>query len=153
MKLRPLRPQDVERLHALETAANVFPWSRAQFTDSFRDGHFGWAVEEAGQLQGFALFARVLDEATLLNVIVDPALRRRGIGRQLLLDALRELARNEVRRCLLEVRVGNAAAIALYRALGFVADGTRRDYYPAAGGRENALLMSRDLPEQNLEII
>jgi ribosomal-protein-alanine N-acetyltransferase len=41
----------------------------------------------------------------------------------------------------LEVRPSNAAARALYRAEGFAEVGLRRDYYPAAGGREDAVIM------------
>jgi [ribosomal protein S18]-alanine N-acetyltransferase len=49
-------------------------------------------------------------------------------------------------RVLLEVRQSNAAAQALYRALGFRTDGLRRRYYPAsASQREDAVLMSIDL--------
>jgi ribosomal protein S18 acetylase RimI-like enzyme len=49
------------------------------------------------------------------------------------------------RRLLLEVRNSNNAAIALYRKFGFSDDGVRREYYPAADGREDALLMSMQL--------
>jgi ribosomal-protein-alanine N-acetyltransferase len=45
----------------------------------------------------------------------------------------------------LEVRAGNAPAIALYEGEGFVRVGVRRGYYPAAGGREDALLLRLEL--------
>jgi ribosomal-protein-alanine N-acetyltransferase len=153
MRLRELSAGDAAALHALEVATNAFPWSLQQFSDSFGAGHCGWGVERAGALQGFALFSQILDEATLLNILVCAEAQRQGLARRLLQTALPELSRRGARRCLLEVRVGNAAAIALYRRFGFGVDGRRRDYYPTLDGREDALLMSRDLPFQNLETV
>jgi ribosomal-protein-alanine N-acetyltransferase len=43
------------------------------------------------------------------------------------------------------VRTSNTAAIALYHSSGFVDLALRRGYYPARGGREDALIMKRDL--------
>ena len=39
-----------------------------------------------------------------------------------------------------------AKAISLYRSMGFEAVGRRKGYYPAAEGREDAIIMSRTLP-------
>ena len=49
-------------------------------------------------------------------------------------------------RAILEVRRSNASAIALYRALGFATVGERRGYYRRAGGGEDALVMTLELP-------
>jgi ribosomal-protein-alanine N-acetyltransferase len=48
-------------------------------------------------------------------------------------------------RMVLEVRASNEAAISLYRKMGFSDIGLRRDYYPAEDGREDAILMGREL--------
>jgi len=153
MSLRTLLADDATALWELECLDNPFPWSLRQFEESFGSDHFGWGAERAGRLQGFALLSQILDEATLLNIVVHPELRRQGLGRNLLLTALAGLSLRGAARCFLEVRVSNARAIALYRSLGFRVDGKRRDYYPAATGREDALLMSRDLPYQVLESV
>lgn len=151
--IRALVPGDAARLHQIEQACTAFPWTLNQFIEGLEGEEFGWGDEHDGALTGFALFQQVLDEATLLNTAVHPDWRRRRIARELLLHALTHLPARGVVRCLLEVRVGNAAAIALYRSLGFGVDGRRPHYYPAVGGREDALLMSRALPGQPLEII
>ena len=153
MTLRPLCRTDGDALYDLERAANAFPWSRQQFIDSLAGRDFGWAAERDGQLVGFALFSQILDEATLLNILIRSDCRREGLARQLLAMGLPTLAARGARRCLLEVRAGNEQAIGLYRSFGFQLDGRRRDYYPAANGREDALLMSRDLPEQEQESV
>lgn len=146
--LRKLTPEDAPAICAIEQMANPFPWSLRQFQDSFAIGDFGWGMERGGFLIGFMLFSHVIDEATLLNIVIHPQWRRHGFARELLVYGLRELAQRGATRCLLEVRVSNFGAIELYSSLGFEVDGKRRDYYPAHDGREDALLMSRSLPLQ-----
>ena len=108
------------------------------------------AVEEKAVV-GYAALAVVLDEGTLLNLVVAPQARRRGTARRLLAALLLHARERNLARVLLEVRAGNGAAIALYESAGFTVDGRRRDYYPARSGlpAEDALLMSRQL-EDNL---
>jgi ribosomal-protein-alanine N-acetyltransferase len=149
--LRALAVGDAAVLHRIECASTAFPWRLSQFVEGLAGGEFGWGAEIEGELRGFALFNQVLDEATLLDIAVDPRWRRRGLARLLLEYALPRLSARGAGRCLLEVREGNQPAIALYRSLGFVDDGRRRDYYPAAGGREDALLMSHPLSDPPLE--
>ena len=103
------------------------------------------AIEERGLL-GAILLTRVLDEAEIVNVVVDPAARRQGTGRQLLCAALALLREREVKRCYLEVRASNHAARALYSEQGFVQTGRRAAYYrSASGAAEDALMMSMSL--------
>ena len=71
--------------------------------------------------------------------------QQRGLGLALLQAALRHMRAAGMRRCLLEVRRSNRAARGLYRGAGFDEDGTRKNYYPAAAGREDAILLSRTL--------
>ena len=83
-----------------------------------------------------------VDEMHLLNLTVRPILEGRGHGR-FMLDALCGIARQRGAGLLwLEVRLSNARARALYERYGFNEVGRRRDYYPAAGGREDALVMA-----------
>ncbi len=147
MDPQPLALADAAAMAALETVAVPWPWSPGQYADSLAAGHFGWCRREQGALLGFILFMQVLDEATLLNLVVNPARQRAGLGRGLLRYGLEALRAHAVSQCLLEVRVSNSAAIALYRQLGFQDIGLRKGYYPAGSGREDALVMRRSLDE------
>ena len=107
-----------------------------------------WVVRDGaeGSPLGFALAWNAADEVHLLDLAVDEAARRRGIGRELVgavLDHARETA---ARLVLLEVRRSNAAAIALYRSHGFSENGVRRAYYSDNG--EDAIEMCVDLSEK-----
>lgn len=78
---------------------------------------------------GYALFWHVVDEIHLLNIAVAPEHRGCGIGRALMEDLLAYAREKEAVKVLLEVRVGNVPAIALYDAFGFERLGLRKRYY------------------------
>lgn len=82
-----------------------------------------------GRALGFLLAWHVADELSLLDVAVAPAERRRGVGRALVEELIAYGRREQARLVLLEVRASNAAALALYRALGFEGGSVRRAYY------------------------
>ncbi len=100
---------------------------------------------EDSDLQGFVLFGTVLDEGSINTVAVSPGRQGRGLGRALVSEVLALMREEGARRCLLEVRVSNVAALHLYESLGFVEDGRRANYYRTESGREDALLMSMPL--------
>jgi len=91
---------------------------------------------------GYALFSTILDEAELLQIAIDPTEQGRGLAEALLRFSMEQLAEEGVTRLMLEVRASNQRAIRLYERLGFERDSVRKNYYPTATGREDALLMS-----------
>jgi ribosomal-protein-alanine N-acetyltransferase len=94
---------------------------------------------------GFALSRKVVDEAELLLVAVDPEHRGAGVGRGLLGRVLADAAAAGVRRVHLEMREGNPAEH-LYDKFGFAEVGRRRDYYRGRDGqRLDARTLSCDL--------
>ncbi|EED35903.1 ribosomal-protein-alanine acetyltransferase [Luminiphilus syltensis NOR5-1B] len=102
-----------------------------------------WVVcDDGDDLVAMIWVTLVLEEADVVDLRVAERLRGRGIGKQLLAASLQALRRLGMERCLLEVRESNRAARHLYAGLGFVETGRRRDYYPLAGGREDAILMA-----------
>jgi [ribosomal protein S18]-alanine N-acetyltransferase len=94
---------------------------------------------------GFSLHRTISDEAELLLLAVSPDLRRRGIGRMLLVDFLENARNSGASRVHLEVREGNPAVV-MYRSAGFALVGRRRKYYRGRfGGEFDALTLSREL--------
>lgn len=97
-------------------------------------------AREDGAVVGMASARRLGDEAHVIRLAVDPAHRRRGVGRALLDGLVAWAADVGAPTLLLEVRAGNTAALALYAGAGFVVDGRRPHYYPDG---EDALLLRR----------
>lgn len=141
----PMTAADLAAVVAAEQRIQAFPWSRGNFADSLAAGHDAWLAREDGRLAAYAVMMRGVDEAHLLNIGVLPELQRHGRG-SALLTWLFDLALSQgAARMLLEVRCGNVSGQALYRRHGFAEIGRRRDYYAAHPGREDAIVMARDL--------
>jgi ribosomal-protein-alanine N-acetyltransferase len=144
-RIRPLAERDLDPVVAIEREIYEFPWTLGNFRDSLAAGYSCWAYHGADGLVGYAVMMIGAGEAHLLNLSIAPACQRRGYGRQLL-EHLMGVARSYgASVLLLEVRPSNAAGRALYAAYGFEQVGIRREYYPARGGREDALLLAFQL--------
>lgn len=98
------------------------------------------------RLCGFIAARVQAGELHVNNIGVRQSERRRGVGGALMSRALRIGAHYGAFAAILEVRAGNDAAQALYRAHGFVVKGRRRGYYREP--REDALVMSRRLERE-----
>lgn len=147
LRFAPMRPNDVDEVHALECSVFPHPWSRANFTESLASGYDAWTVRDAeGVLVGYYLLMYAVDEAHLLDVAVCASRQRQGLGRHLL-DCIGARAREQgMLSVLLEVRPSNERALAVYRRYGYREIGRRKAYYPAhAGQREDAIVMRIDL--------
>ena len=147
---RPMRLADVEAVAAIEAAAYGHPWSRGNFIDSLAAGYLAEVLTTPHDgLLGYFVAMPVLDELHLLNLTVDPVWQGRGLGGALL-DAVEDHGRDRGLLALwLEVRRSNERAQALYRRRGFVEVGHRPGYYPAAGRREDAIVMRRLLRQDD----
>lgn len=137
-----LSTADLARAYQIETRAHTFPWSEKTFASNQGDRYLNYRLMVGDEMAAFAITQVVLDEATLFNIAVDPAWQRKGLGRQLLEHLIRELEAREVLTLWLEVRASNVGAIALYESLGFNEATIRRNYYPTANGREDAIVMA-----------
>ena len=141
VEIVPMQSQDLASLTAIEASIQAFPWSEGNFSDSMSAGYSCWMMLDGPVPVGYAVLMRVIDEAHILNISVVADRQRGGLGRRLL-DHLASTAREAgATQLFLEVRPSNAAALALYARAGFETIGRRKGYYPAAGGREDALVM------------
>ncbi|MCL2656544.1 MAG: ribosomal protein S18-alanine N-acetyltransferase [Betaproteobacteria bacterium] len=144
--IRMMEEGDLARVVELERELQHFPWSETHFRDSLGAGHYAWVVEAEGWPVAFAVVMLVVDEAHLLDIGVARDFQHQGIARRLL-DHIYACV-NEVGAVwiLLEVRPSNEVALNVYERQGFSRIGRRKDYYPAAQGREDAIVMTKHLP-------
>jgi len=140
-----MQPSDLRGVSVVENAAYDFPWSHGIFRDCLLAGYCCLVLDVDGVVCGYAIMSIAAGEAHILNLCVHPSMRRAGNGRRLLSELLLRAAEAEVAKVFLEVRPTNAAALGLYRSVGFLQIGVRPDYYQAAGGREDAVVLVLDL--------
>lgn len=148
LSLRAGTASDLDRVMGIMTAAfqPCFGegWTRSQCAGILpMRGVSLTLASRDGVAVGFSLVRKVADEAELLLLAVDPAVRRRGIGRALLDEFMASARQGGAARLHLEVRDGNAA-VALYRHAGFEPVGRRAAYYRGPGGElHDAVTLAR----------
>lgn len=143
--IRPMRSEDLLGVVGVERASYGYPWSRRIFEDCMRVGYCCLVAETGGVIQGHGIMLARAGEAHILNLCVDPSYRRHGIAAHMLGELIEIAMQSGARTAFLEVRPSNPGAIALYEGAGFHEVGRRPDYYPAPFGREDAVVMAREL--------
>ena len=150
-RLAPMTVSDLGEVVEIEQQAYAFPWTRGNFIDSLAAGHPAWLLRGPidGALWGYCVAMGGVEEMHLLNITVAPSRQGQGHARRLL-DHLDHLARaTGAVQLWLEVRDSNTRARHVYERNGFVAVGRRKAYYPAAQGREDAVVMCRSLKAED----
>jgi ribosomal-protein-alanine N-acetyltransferase len=140
-QFRPMQMDDLDAVMTIEPQIYPYPWTRGNFSDSLSSGYSAWILMLNEQVIGYSLMMLVLDEAHLLNLSVAKSYQKQGLGRILLEYMVNTAKSNQMANMFLEVRLSNISAIALYENMGFNEMAVRRGYYPAANGREDAVLM------------
>lgn len=139
MIIRKMNETDVPQVAAIEKDIFSQPWSEQGFLDSLRnpDALFLVAEEETANstgtatqlITGYIGMYMAVDEGEITNVAVSNSFRKQGIGRMLVKQMLMEAQSRAITRVVLEVRVSNAPAIALYEQMEFYKIGTRKGFY------------------------
>jgi ribosomal-protein-alanine N-acetyltransferase len=144
-QLRAMAADDLDAVVRIEQASYEFPWSAGIFADCLFADYSCQVLQLGSDIGGYGILMLGYRDAHVLNLCVRADLRRRGHGRLLLDHLLAVAVRREVETVLLEVRPSNPDAIRLYETAGFARIGIRRAYYPAANGREDALVLTKRL--------
>jgi [ribosomal protein S18]-alanine N-acetyltransferase len=138
------QPAQLPRIHAIAVQSFDSPWSEGAFAEEFASPEAAvWVARDgAGELQGYLVAHRALDEVHVLSLAVEPGARRRGAASALLAEALAAERARGARIAHLEVRASNPEAFAFYARHGFRSVGRRRRYYPDG---DDALLLAMAL--------
>lgn len=148
LQLHPMSSAHLPQVMAIERQSYEFPWSEGIFADCLQAGYSAWVLATTGgEVLAYALLAMGAGEGHVLNICTAPVYRRMGLARTLLQHLIMIGRAADLDRMLLEVRLSNGSGRALYESLGFRHIGTRRQYYPARGGREDAIVLALDLQE------
>jgi ribosomal-protein-alanine N-acetyltransferase len=140
-----MRKEDLDQVLVIEQISFTMPWSRNLFLSEFRNAPVSLmlvarSTSEPEAIIGYIVCWIVADELHILNLATEPARRRKGTARLLVLAALKYGFERNVRRAFLEVRASNEAALNLYEGFGFVRSMVRRGYYDLPV--EDAVVMS-----------
>ena len=135
VKIRRLEAHDIGAIIEIQTQSReASQWSRKEYElltipASANNTTLCWVAENDSRVAGFLAARKLTDETEILNLAVTPASRRQGIAGQLLRTAMKWAAAEGIAKIYLEVRASNAAAKVFYQSYGFLATGTRPNYY------------------------
>ena len=142
---RPMCEPDLAEVIGIEQTAYRFPWSNRIFRDCLRVGYSCWVFEEDHRIIGYGIISVTVGECHVLNLCISPEYQGRGFGLALL-EFLMDIAReHKAETAFLEVRPSNRYGLRLYRKAGFDEVGLRKNYYPHEDGREDAIILARNL--------
>ncbi|RLF88826.1 ribosomal-protein-alanine N-acetyltransferase [Thermococci archaeon] len=148
--IRRATMEDLEEVGRIERLSFPNPYPRSflyQLYFSFPEGFL--VAELEGRIVGYVITRmRSRTEGHVVAIAVDPEYRGRGIGKSLVLRAMKILREKGSRRVRLEVRVSNEVAISLYKSLGFEIEGVIRRYYMDG---EDAYLMYKYFEDEGEE--
>lgn len=147
--IRPLRSSDLASVMAIEEVAHHTPWTEGMFFAALMHFNYhNWAlVDKEDNILAYAVQLVEPDVVNLMTIAVAPSLQGKGLG-ELLLKWLELFIMSRLKGPyvqLLEVRVSNEKARALYGKFGYEQIGIRKGYYEIEGGREDALVLQKDL--------
>lgn len=143
MKIERMQECHVADIVELEKLCFSDPWSENSIRYELTNPLSLWLVAvEDDRVIGYIGSQTVLGEADMMNLAVRQEYRRHGVAEKLVLELVDALKKNGSHILMLEVRVSNAPAIALYEKLGFYQVGRRPNYYTKP--KEDALILRKE---------
>lgn len=142
--IRKMTLQDLEQVVAIDQVSFSLPWPVRSFQFELTDNEASrcWVADLDGRVIAMLVGWFIVDELHVATIATHPEIRGQGIGREILLHALRAAKEEGAIKSFLEVRESNEVAQKMYYSFGFVEDGRRKGYYKDNG--EDAILMSLD---------
>lgn len=139
--ISPMRRRHLRGVLRIEQQVYPRPWSLGLFMSEL--GYQGSRVyvtaRIGGAVVGYGGLMLVADDGHITTLAVDPRWHRQRIGTRLMHALAQAAIARDAKNLTLEVRLGNDAAQALYRAFGFAPAGVRKGYYQETN--EDALIM------------
>ena len=145
LSFRRMDVSDIDTVMLVENQVYEYPWTAGIFNDCIRVGYDCWLALMEDDVIAHAVISVAAGESHILNISIDPKHQNKGIGKQFV-EYLIDIAKSKrASVIMLEVRPSNTLAINCYNAAGFNEIGCRKNYYPAAVGKEDALLFAREI--------
>ncbi|MBD3609912.1 MAG: ribosomal protein S18-alanine N-acetyltransferase [Gammaproteobacteria bacterium] len=140
LEFKRMTPADVKEVMSIEVRCYPVPWTEGIVRDCINVGYECRVARLNDEIVAYSFVSIAAGEAHLLNLTIKPEMQGQGYGRRMLGYMLHLIQERLVDTVYLEVRPSNKVARELYRSVGFVQIGIRKNYYPDPGGREDAMV-------------
>jgi len=142
--IRKMTERDLDEVMIIEKDSFTLPWSRPSYESELQNQYANYLIcDWEGEVAAYVGMWTLFEEAHITNVAVGRKYRGRGMGSVLMLEEEKLARSKKAERILLEVRPSNISALTMYKGLGFVTTGIRKQYY--TDNQEDALVMTKYL--------
>ncbi len=153
-KLRKFTPDDLQSVMQINRFCLPENYTDFFFIDLHQRFPETFIVaEEDGKIVGYIMcrievglssfgLGGLIRKGHVVSIAVLPHGRRKGVAQALMTTAMEGMRDYKAKQCYLEVRVTNAAGVALYKKLGFDVSRTSNGYYSDG---EDAYVMTKKL--------
>jgi len=130
-----------KRCHELDLIT-IKLWNLEQWEKELRKKYvYAFGCFKSGEMVGVCVFQKIFCHAELTYLSIQPTFKRKGLGKKLLKEILKQCKILSIEKILLEVSENNLAAINFYHSFGFKTVGIRKKYYKDGS---NALLQEKN---------
>lgn len=141
--IRRMKEDDLPAVRTIEALSFSNPWSDSTFLGEIQNTPVSFPLvvvrKPSDKVIGYIIYWHIREDVQVNNIAVHPDFRGKGIGEALMRHVIDRVRKNGATFMTLEVRLSNAAAVTLYKKLGFDILGTRKNYY--TNPDEDAFLM------------
>jgi ribosomal-protein-alanine N-acetyltransferase len=128
-----METRDLVSVLEIERQSFPNPWHESTFLGEIQHRPISFPMvimhNTLNRVIGYIIFWVIGEEAQINNIAIHPDFRRMGIGEHVLKHMIGQVSSSGVKLITLEVRPSNAAALTLYRKIGFKMIGIRKGYY------------------------
>lgn len=143
IKIELFSEKHIDDIASLEKICFSTPWSKNLLASEIynNNSNFLVAVDEFNKVLGYVVLKFILDEGYITNIAVFPQYRNNGVASELLKRIIEFGDSKNLKFISLEVRKSNVYAISLYKNLGFIFAGERKNFYSTP--KEDAFIMTK----------
>ena len=143
--ITPMSIDDLVNVYNLEVQSYDFPWTKEILRDCILYKYDAFTIYFNNLLVGYIIAKISVPETHILNLTINENFRKKGLGKSLIQLIINDSRIRGAEDIILEVRVNNINAIALYEKLDFKKVGKRKNYYESKEGREDAYVLQLKL--------
>lgn len=141
--------EHIDKIFEIDKNSSCYNWTKQMFMAELNNKNsFFKILTFKDNIVGYIIYNSVLDEAEILNIVIDKNFQRQKFGSYLLEETINELAKINIKTIYLEVGQNNNFAINLYLKYGFINYNKRINYYK---NKETAILMKKII-DKNINI-
>ena len=135
--------ENIDTVCEIDRTGSNYNWTKSMFLAELENKNSFFKVLFAdNKIAGYIIYHIIIDEAEILNIVIDNKFKRQNLGKYLLEQTLNDISKQNVKNVFLEVGEKNIPAIKLYLKFGFTEYNIKKNYYK---NKESAILMKKNL--------